>query len=221
MASVVEICNLALTHVRGGSINSLDEASVQAQRCKLFYETARDQALVEAGWGFTRTVKPLAKLLDASVFGWLHTWAYPVDCLKIDRVIRNIEAVSANGNDSNNRWFPGMRREEASAHTYPPVEYELHQVDGSRVIATMEDDLRIQYRKRITDPNLYPADFRMALSFLLAHYLAPSIAGDKEGRVLKAECFAQYQHFLARAADNTYNQHYRTPPESEFITCRG
>src|SRR5688500_4621637 len=110
MASVVEICNLALTHVRGGSINSLDEASVQAQRCKLFYEIARDQALADATWGFNHALVALAELEDVEVFNWAHAWTYPSDCLHINKLIRNLEAV--HDSSSEGRWFPGMRNEE-------------------------------------------------------------------------------------------------------------
>ena len=42
MASEVEICNLALSNIRAGSINSLTEGSLQAQICKLKYPILRD-----------------------------------------------------------------------------------------------------------------------------------------------------------------------------------
>ena len=43
MASEIDICNLALGHIRAGTINSLDEGSVQAKQCKLKYPIMRDQ----------------------------------------------------------------------------------------------------------------------------------------------------------------------------------
>ena len=45
MTSVVDICNLALSNIRAGSINNIDEVSLQAQQCKLKYPFMRDRLL--------------------------------------------------------------------------------------------------------------------------------------------------------------------------------
>lgn len=43
MASVIEICNRALSNIGNNrSINSLNEASKEAGQCSLYYESIRD-----------------------------------------------------------------------------------------------------------------------------------------------------------------------------------
>ena len=52
--SMVGICNMALRLVKSQSINSLDEASDQARKCREFYDMALDFLLREAVWFFLR-----------------------------------------------------------------------------------------------------------------------------------------------------------------------
>jgi len=69
MSSTIEICNLALSQIRTGSINSLDEASVQAQQCKLFFTAALNQLLNDTTWPFAHGIAAL-NLLTTEVFNW-------------------------------------------------------------------------------------------------------------------------------------------------------
>ena len=55
MASEVDICNLALSHLGDtATIASLDppEGSAQAEHCARFYPIARDSLLEMHAWGF-------------------------------------------------------------------------------------------------------------------------------------------------------------------------
>lgn len=213
MASVIEICNQALQHIRGGSINSLDEGSVQAQVCKLFYDTARDQLLTEVPWGFSHAIEPLAQLTEVTVFNWAYVWLYPTDCLHINRCIRNLQHTPAG---DGTRWFPGMRAEEMIVEDMPAVEYQVAYADDQRVITTREPEVRIDYRRRVEDPNLYPADFRIALSFLLGSYLAVPIIGVRDGAAMKRECIMQYEMYRAKASANAGNEQQRSRSRSKY-----
>ena len=82
MASDVEICNIALSNIRAGSINSLDENSLQAQQCKLKYALLRDRMLTEVPWTFNRKIRALS-VLTTEIFNWAYAYQYPTDCLKI------------------------------------------------------------------------------------------------------------------------------------------
>lgn len=218
MASVVEMCNIALAQIRAGSINSLTEASVQAQQCNLHYEIARDQVLSDADWGFNRKLVPLAELSTVTVFNWSHVWQHPSDCLFVNELVRNVKENSPTDSSTvpSRVYDSGIRTLSQLAK----VQYQLFTVEGNRVIASIEDDLRINYRCRITDPNLMSANFRMAVSALLGAYLAMPIAGAKEGRPLRADSLEMYKAFKTEAKDDNANQEYFEPTESDYITVR-
>lgn len=219
MASVIDICNVALSQIRSGSINSLTEGSAQSQQCSLHYEIARDQVMTEVDWGFNRKIAALAQLSSVTIFNWSYIWQMPSDCLFINRLIRNVEEVSSGvGSTPPSRVYdPGLSRLD----DLPPVEYRTFNVSGTRVIASKEKELRIDYRSRITDPNLMSVDARDAISFLLAARMAMPLAGAKDGRVFRADCLELYAALKTRAEDQNSNQEQLEQPESEFITVRG
>lgn len=216
MASEVDICNLALSNIRGGSINSLNEASVQAQNCKLKYPYARDQML-ETDWDFARALVPLAVLSSVDVFNWAYAYAYPVDCLHIRRLVLNYENVSSDAPSIEARLFDlGRTLPDLDA----PVEYEVFNVSGVKVIAANEPNLRIVYTREITDPNLFSNNFVKALSHLLASELAIPIVGADKGQKLRVDELQIYQKYLDSALAESLNRSYRRQPDSELITGR-
>ena len=93
MTDEVEICNLGLSNIRGGSINNLDEGSIQAQVCKLKYPVMRDRLLKESPWGFNHKIKALS-VLTTEVFNWAYAYQYPTDCLKINRLVGAYEELA-------------------------------------------------------------------------------------------------------------------------------
>ena len=91
MASEIEICNLALSNIRAGSINSFTEGSLQAQQCNLKYSILRNRVLKES-WGFNHKIRALS-VLTTEVFNWVYAYQYPTDCLKINRLVGLIDLV--------------------------------------------------------------------------------------------------------------------------------
>ena len=98
--------------------------------------------------------------------------------------------------------------------------YHLYNIDDNRVIASNYENLRIKYTKQITDPNLMPDDFRMALSNLIASRIAVAITGVAEGRQLKNDALKEYQFYLGKAKEIDANQQHSYLPESEFTNIR-
>lgn len=219
MASEVEICNIALSQVQAGSINSLSESSKEAQQCLLHYANARDQVLTETDWGFNTTIEALAQLSSVTVFNWAYVWTYPSDCLQINTLIRNVQSVA-----SGEGLAPSALRYGSSRFRTPqdfvPVEYEVMNVDGVKVIVSKESTLRANYRKKVTDPNLIPANVRDAISMLLASKIAVPLAGSKEGRVLRTDALGLYNAWVTKAADQNGNESFQEEQESEYILVR-
>lgn len=202
MASEVEICNIALANIRAKSINSLNEASLQAQQCKLFYPILRDQLFEYAPWQFAHKVEPLS-LLTLESFSWGYVYQYPTDCLKINKLLLN---------------YAGIRDDTFGAHQ--KVEYEIQIIDDTKVIVSDAPDLRVDYRSKITDPNLFTNEFRMTLSHLMASEIAVPIVGTEMGRQLRSDSFQIYTRYLNAAIASNSNERHTAVPESEFITVR-
>lgn len=213
MTSEVTICNMALSHIRGGSINSLTEPSIQAQQCKLLYPVLRDMVLEAAPWQFATRIDELALLSDVTVFNWLYAYQRPTDCLKIKRLILNWETVSQTDDQFYGNRLPIV-------NTKAPVPYQIFNVADNRVIAANYPDLRIEYTIRITDPNLFSTQFVMALARLLASELAVPIAGEAAGRKFQSDSLSIYQKYIGSAMASNANEQYEETPDSEFITVR-
>jgi hypothetical protein len=139
--------------------------------------------------------------------------------LKINNLIRNVEEFTTpTSADSPTRYYP----EDHQAYPLQPrVEYSLFNVAGDRVIATREAELRVNYRTRVTDPTLFPPNFVYAVASLLGTHLAVPLAGVKDGRVLRSDCFEMYNGYLAQASDDNANEKQQDQQESEFITIQG
>ena len=215
MASEVEICNMALSNIRAGSINSLDESSLQAQQCKLKYPFLRDMLLRDVPWNFAHKVGVLALLTD-DLFNWVYAYQYPSDCLYINNLILNFEEFGDTGD--------GVTRARHIEDIYTPdlgrqVKYEIQNVDGNKVIAANEPELRISYRKKVTDPDLFDTLFIQAFAQLLASELAIPVVGAEVGRKLKSDALKLYESYLLEATATTKNESYVPPVESDFINA--
>lgn len=215
MSSEVEICNMALSNIRAGSINSLDESSLPAQVCSLKYNIIRDMLLTEIPWGFAHKIKGLA-LLTTEIFNWAYAYQYPADCFKINRLVGAQEQLL--NSDANvvsraidTQLLPYRRTQ---------VSYEIFNFDDNKNIGANEANLRIDYVANITDPNLFSNNFILALSHLLAAEIAVPIVGVEKGRQLRSDSLQIYKEYLATAESDDLNEQYFEPALSEFETIR-
>jgi hypothetical protein len=89
-----------------------------------------------------------------------------------------------------------------------------------KVIVSDAPDLRVDYRSKIEDPNLFTNEFRMTLSHLMASEIAVPIVGAEMGRQLRSDSFQIYTRYLNAAIASNSNERHTAVPESEFITVR-
>ena len=85
--SVVDICNNALTLLGQQNIESLDDASPEANACRIFWRPLRDEVLRSHPWNFATTRAKLSRLVDSPPFGFKYYFQLPADCL----FVRNVE----------------------------------------------------------------------------------------------------------------------------------
>lgn len=215
MTSAVQICNMALSHIRGGSINSLIESSVQAQQCALLYPMCRDMVLENAPWGFARTIRELNLLSDVKIFNYAYAYQYPTDAKRINQLMMPWDEVSTDSAPSlryHDDVFPGMRKTK--------VQYQIYHNNGSRVIAANDASLRVDYNIVVEDPNLFSTTFVFTLSHLLASYLAIPVCGVAEGRAFRSDELQLYQEHIETAIADDLNQSYTDTPDSDYINVR-
>lgn len=216
MASEIEICNLGLSNIRAGSINSFTEGSSQAQQCALKYPILRNRMLKEL-WGFNNKIKALG-VLSTEVYNWAYAYQYPTDCLKITKLVGEYEEISTGSADVISRMLDSQLL--PISQYQPTIPYEIFNFDDNKVIASNEANLRMKYAAKITDPNLFSDDFIMALGHLLGANLAIPLIGAELGRQLRIDELQLYKEYANAAAADDMNESAHEAPLSEFETVR-
>lgn len=82
-ASVVRICNLALTVLGAARILSITEDSENARRCNAIFDDIRDEVLAVHPWNFAIKRVALGQLATAPAFGFAYQYQLPADCIRV------------------------------------------------------------------------------------------------------------------------------------------
>lgn len=201
MPSVVDICNLALSHLGDtGTVASIDppEGSAQSEHCARFYPIARDTLLEMHPWNFATRRATLA-LLDVPTWTWEYAYSLPSNTVKVLSVL--------------------------PSHVDDDLESEPYETeagaDGSPVIRTNLAEATVRYTMRVEDPTRFSPLFTEALTRLLAAYLAgPVIKGDA-GRKAGLAQMQLFQQMASRAMVSDANQRQiMRDPVAPWISSR-
>lgn len=169
MASAVQICNQALSHVgseaRVSSISPPD-GSVEAGYCAAFYDLARTELLEPGNWRFALKRTPLAETTNLST-AWAYAYALPSDCLRPLRILRTSLALTV------------FTQDRVTAHT-DDRDSAPFDIEGE-VLYSNEPDATLLYSRDLTDTTKFTASFTSAFAYLLAAYLAGPIIKGNEG----------------------------------------
>jgi len=216
MTSKYDICNIGLRSIRTAPIASFTDpaALTQATICGALYPTLLDFALEDGLWGFAHRIETLGLTTD-TVFNWAYVYAYPNDCLRVNRIITDYEYI----NQTVSPFIPP----ESDFYTYDVKQqnpYEIVDIGGVTRIATNVPIAHVSYRRRVTDTTRFPPAFIMALGHLIGGEAAMSIIGGAEGRTVRQEELKIYQSYSVPALANSMNEQHTTAPENEFIRVR-
>lgn len=199
MASVIEICNLALSRLGNSrSINSLSEQSKEANLCSLHYDTARMEVLADFDWNFA--IKRVA-LADTGLPppDWQFAYRYPTDCMRIAEIM-----------------VPGCRVVPERFR----VQYEVGSdaAGTGRLIYTDQEDAWLKYVADVTDPNMFDALFRSALSWKIASEIGMPLAS---APALVQNALTMYSQIIRSAGSRSLNESQEpVEPDSEFTSAR-
>jgi hypothetical protein len=170
MATAVQICNMALSHIgseaRVSSISPPD-GSVEAGHCATFYDQARTEMLEPGNWAFALKRQALAQVTNPSN-AWAYAYAKPADCQRPLRILRPSVAVTVFTQDL--QRYPHVDDRDSA-------DFDLQ----GEVIFSNEPNAVLVYTQDIWDTTKFPASFTGALSYLLAAYLAGPIVKGNEG----------------------------------------
>ena len=199
-SSKTVIVNLALSHLGSGKeIADLDtEQSDEASAMRRFYDEARDKALRDFNWPFATKIASLALVETNPNDEWTYSYRYPTDCLNIRRILSGVRTDN--------------RQTRAS--------YKVAKDSAGRIIFTDIDIAKVEYTERVETVEIYPPDFVMALSYLMAMYTAPRVTGgDPFGLGKKSS--ELYLQELSNARSNAFNEEQvDQPAESELYRAR-
>lgn len=196
MTSKTAISNQAISHL-GNAVeigNVETENSAEAGACRRFYDDAVEATLRDAPWPFATRFDTLGLVEEDPTDEWEYAYRYPSDCVNLRRI------------------QSGLRRDTRQSR----VEYKLGSDDNGQLIYTDLADAKVEFTARVTDPAFFPVDFRLALSFRLAMYIAPRITGGDPYN-LQSRCESAYKMEIAKAwAAAAMEEQPPEEPDSEF-----
>lgn len=174
MTSVVGICNLALSHIGNRArVMSLDpvDQTVEAEHCATFYPIARDMVLEAHPWGMALHWIDLVQLSVTPPDTWRFVYQRPNDCRTALTVL-----------------FPGSPSDDEGQEFI-----EAAVANDVRVILTNVENASLRYIKQVEDTAKYSALMVMAISRLLASFLAGPILKGTEGVKMSVAQMTLYQ----------------------------
>ncbi|RWF70085.1 MAG: hypothetical protein EOQ34_19885 [Mesorhizobium sp.] len=201
MASIVSICNLALSNLGKDNISALTDAGAEARACNQFYDQTRDALLQGYPWRFAGKTASLAEVTNDKPGAWKYAYRYPTDCLKV-RYLRPAYVE----NDPTD-----YSAAQADSFGF------AHEIEGQTIYCDLSPAF-LRYTFRNVDPTKYPPLFIEALSWHLAVRFAMPLTRDPK---MRADAFqlAQQTQGLAQMADANETRE-TSDHDSEFATER-
>lgn len=205
MASDVDICNTALSHLGARTqvaAISPPDGSVEAGYCARFYPIARRELIESHSWSFAKTRVALAEVANDSDI-WTYAYALPSNCITPLRVLQ-------------------LKYLTLADLPYPPTlyltDYEITRYDqlfserGSAhfdvengVLRTNEPEAVLLFKRDVTDTSKFSPTFVSALGMQLASYLAGPIIKGMDGAKVGAQWREAAERMAARAAARDAN----------------
>ena len=211
MASEVDICNLALGHLGdNATVSSISppEGSAQAEHCQRFYPIARNSLLEMHFWNFAMKRAILAEVTNTWT-EWRYAYAVPADCLNPISVLPPdaYDDYATRFVPTDTPFWSHNYSPVIAAGRYVPQPFSVEMdVNGNQILLTNQEEAVLRYTYYITDTTKFSPLFTLALSHLLASFLAgPVIKGD-QGIQVGAQQMKIAMAYLAQAETSDANQ---------------
>lgn len=207
MSSVVDICNLALSHLGdNANVSNIDppEGSEQSEHCARFYSLSRDALLELHDWNFSTTKKQLAAV-TSDWAQWQYAYLAPSDCLRV------LAILDPTATDDNTYPVPtitsGGYVSDAIQSVKTPQNF-VRETDstGRDIIYTNQEDAVARYTRLVEDPTQFTPLFVQALSWHLASALAGPLLKGETGRKTAQACLNNAMGYVAQAKTSDSRQ---------------
>jgi hypothetical protein len=193
----IQICNMALSHVGGGRIESMTEGSSEAREVSTWYDPSRLQVLEGFDWSFARKTQLLALHPDAAPEpAWALRYQVPSDLVS-PRYLVN-----------------------PAGNTADAVPFELMASDAGNEMTLVTDlaQATLVYTFDQKSPAMFSSLFVLVLSHVLAANICFSITGKAD---LKQQQIELANAVMQTAPAHAANQQVsRAPREAEAIRAR-
>lgn len=200
MASIIEICNRALTKLGDNRITSLQDNTKPARSMLSLYDSVRRSELRAHRWSFSMKRALLPALAEAPVWGFPTQFQLPADNLKLDQL-----------GDYYVWWGPVYR-----GYTYHSD--HLYAIEGGRILTDLPAPLKVRYAWNVTDPNLFDANFAEMLACKLAMEACEDLTQSATKFQQVATQYADAQRTAVRS--NAIERPPETLAESEWLLVR-
>lgn len=194
MPSETDLLNVALAKAGCRRINAIDDGSENANHCSTLYPPLLDSSLRLHHWKFATGRAVLAQLIDAPLFEFLYAWGVPSDFIKLQQFYDDLSTYIFSEWDfvySDALWQTRYRLE-----TYIPVGAP----DGTppvKIFVGNGINAKIEYTRRVTNPDLWDGAFFQYLACKLGSDLARAIPKDGKRAV---ELLQESDYWLGLAA---------------------
>lgn len=163
---------------RSSGMESFTEDSPEARQVALWYDPSRQESLSSYNFSFNRKTLALAAHTEAPTDNWAFRYVYPANCLHVWKIFS-----------------------ESSKKAQP---FEISLVGEEKTILTNTEQAYAQYGFDLQITELFSASFTRALRYLVAHYMAPNLAGEV-GIKLSDSLLKSHVAFLNKAATEDAN----------------
>ncbi|UPK31824.1 hypothetical protein IVB18_26200 [Bradyrhizobium sp. 186] len=199
MASIVSICNLALSNLGKDNINALSEPTPEARACNQFYEHTRDLLLQGYPWRFATRTIALALVTNDKAGKWAYAYKRPNDCLKV-------------------LWLrPSYSADNPCQQTEQEEIANPYEIEGEVIYCNLSTAF-LRYIVRLVDPTKFPPLFVEALSWHLSVKLSMPLTRDPK---VRADAFQLAQRTQGAAEMADANEVRETSDiDSDFLKGR-
>lgn len=190
----VEICNMALTRIGADIIETLDEETEPARRCKQFYDHDRRVVLRRYPWPWA-TRRVTLGLVPFKPPNYLFAYRYPNNCVYLRKLF-----------DEHDCAIPDY------------IGYQIVNDPEGKLILTNTPNCSAEYTLDVTDPTLFDEHFCDALSWRIAASIAFKLTGQMQ-IVQMAESLYN-QCFNDAEADAENEQNHNAPDPYTYVRAR-
>lgn len=200
-ADDTRVANFALRHLGVSKTiqNITTEQSEEATAVRDFIDFAKEEVLRDFPHPFTTEQATLGLASSNPTTEYGYSYQYPSNCARFRRILSGVRNE--------------LRKER--------VHYRIYKGSSGKLIYTDQPSAVGEYSVIETETARWPIDLIMALSLLLASYIAPSVT-DGDPFKLGERAMRLYVVSKTKAESNALNEEQsEEDPQSEFINERG